>query len=139
MSQTKKRIKNCLEAGAVAKRCREDDENLDGEVLFPKGRPGLDHEILNGYHKHGISDATIRAMDFLSGNGSMHRVRVRYKPREAMAYFVQSEHLDENDGSRRKSKSGWLVPGLERGVFYVPEEKFSKFFEFIEDEGKIVA
>ena len=131
-------IKKCCGDAAKIKLSGEDAEHLDKEVLLPQGRPGMDHETLNGYHRHGMQSAQIKARDFMSGNGSMHRVKVRFKPKEMIAYFVQSEHLDETE-SKRKRKSGWLVPGLGRGVFYVPEEQFSKFFEIIEDEGRIIA
>ena len=115
-----------------------DKNSLDKEVLFPQDHPGIDHEILNAFHRHGMMEAKNKAVDFLSGNGSMHRIKVRFKPKEVLAYFVESEHV-EDGSSKRKRKSGWLVPGLGRGVFYVPEEQFSKFFEIIEDEGRIIA
>ena len=111
---------------------------LDRDVHAPKFRPGKDHELLEGYHNRSAIGATLNGMEFLSSNGSVHRIRVRYKPKEVVAYFVQSEHLDESDRSR-KSRSGWLVPGPGKGVFYVPEDEFLRFFEFVEDEGRIIA
>jgi len=133
-----KSIKDCCGGSAVAQKSHEDDESLDQEIFLPKGRPGMDHEMLNGYHRHGIQKVQIKARDFLSSNGTMNRIKIRYKPKEVIAYFIQSEHLGDGN-SKRKRKSGWLVPGLGRGVFYIPEEQFSKFFEFIEDEGRIIA
>jgi len=112
----------------------DDKKNLDQEVLLP-GEPGIDHEVLNGYHKHGIMEAKHKAIDLLSSNGSIHKVKIRYKPKEVVAYFIESEH---EELSKRKSKSGWLIPGLGRGVFYVPEEQFTKFFEFVENEGSLI-
>ena len=130
--------KNCCQEAKLARKSAEDDANLDKEVYFPKDKPGMDHEILDGYHMRGTREVEFKARDFLSGNGSMYRTIIRFKPKAVVAYFVQSEHI-EDGSSKRKRKSGWLVPGLGRGVFYVPEEQFSKFFEIIEDEGRIIA
>jgi len=123
------------------RRTDEGDENfLEQDVHLPKFRPGKDHEKLDGYHNRGISEAKLKGSEFLSNNGSMHRIKIRYKPKEVIAYFVQSEH-EEAEGSgkaMRKRKSGFLVPGPYKSVFYVPEDQFSKFFEIIEDEGRMI-
>jgi len=111
-----------------------DKEFLDKEVSLPKFRPGKDHEKLSGYHNRGIFEARSKAHEFLSSNGSIHRIKIRYRPKEVIAYFVQSEHEDvEGSGRSRNRKSGFLIPGPYKGVFYVPEDQFSKFFEIIED------
>ena len=112
----------------------EDEGRLSQEIHVPENvKPGMDHELLQGFGGR----RTIReAMDNLSGNGSMRRVKIKYKPKEIVAYYIQSDHEED---SKRKRKSGWLVPGPGRGIFYVPEELFNKFFEFIEDEGRIIA
>jgi hypothetical protein len=115
-----------------------DIEALDQDVHTPKFRPGKDHELLEGYHHRGEAAARLKGMDFLSSDGSMYRIKIRFKPKEVLAYFVESEHIEDGN-SKRKRKSGWLVPGLGRGVFYVPEEQFNKYFEFVEDEGRIIA
>ena len=129
----------CKEVEAVMG--EEDENNFSKNVHVPKFRPGQDHELLDGYHDRGIRGAKRKAAEFLSSNGSINRIRVRYKPKEVVAYFVQSEHEEGEDSGRRrrKRKAGLLVPGPGKSVFYVPEEQFTKFFEIIEDEGRIIA
>jgi len=113
---------------------KEDENNLSQEVHVPENiKMGMDHELLQGFG----NKATIhKAMRNLSSNGSMNRIKIKYKPKEITAYYIQSDH---ESGDKRKRKSGWLVPGPGRALFYVPEELFNKFFEFVEDEGRIIA
>jgi len=120
---------------------KADIEALNSDVHVPtRIRPGKDHRLLEGYHERR-SDVIHKGVDFLSCSGSMHRVKVRFKPKEVVAYYVQSEHEeDEMPGrKKRRNQSGWLVPGPGKGVFYVPEDEFLRFFEFVEDEGRIIA
>ena len=111
----------------------EDKSRLAQEAYIPENvKPGINPELLQGFGGR----RTIReAIDSLSSNGSISRIRVKYKPKEIVAYFIQSDYEDD---SKRRRKSGWLVPGPGQGIFYVPEELFSKFFEFVEDEGRII-
>ena len=134
MSRT---FRKCCEEDAGGKTTnlnKEDEDRLSQKAYIPKDiNLGIDHELLQGF---GGRMAIQEAVRGLSENGSMRRVKIRYKPREIVAYYIQSDH---EEGSKRKRKSGWLVPGPGRAIFYVPEEQFNKFFEFIEDEGRIVA
>ena len=134
MSRT---FRKCCEEDAGGKTTnlnKEDEDRLSQKAYIPKDiNLGIDHELLQGF---GGRMAIQEAVRGLSENGSMRRVKIRYKPREIVAYYIQSDH---EDGSKRERKSGWLVPGPGRAIFYVPEEQFNKFFEFIEDEGRIVA
>ena len=118
-------------------RATQDDKNeLSQDVYVPDDAPGIDPEIFQGYRHHGMPMAKLELSKSLSKNSSMRRIKVRYKPKEITAYYVESEYSEGE--SKRNRKSGFLVPGPGRGIFYVPEEKFSKFFEIIEDEGKII-
>jgi len=110
----------------------EEDKNLlDQEVHVSENiKPGMNHELLNGFGGH---KEIFKAISNISSNGSVHRIKVKYKPVEITAYYIQS---DDKSGER---KTGWLIPGPGRAVFYVPEDAFSETFEFIEDEGRIIA
>ena len=123
--------KCCKEIGVPLD--ESDRKILGQEVHLPEYRPGIGHKILNKFHRRGIKEAKVKAVEFLSSNGSMNRIRIRYKPREITAYYIQS------DDSKRNSMSGWLIPGPGGAVFYVPEDAFSETFEFVEDEGRVVA
>ena len=112
----------------------EDEDRLSQEVHVPENlKAGMDHELLQGF---GGPRKIREAMDNLSSNGSINRIKIRYKPKEITAYYIQSDH---DTGNKRERKSGWLIPGPGRALFYVPEEQFNKYFEFVEDEGRIVA
>lgn len=130
--ESQRNEKNCCDETA------EDRESLDQETHYPEVRPGQDHEGLNGFYGHGMIEMKKRAIEFLSSNGSIHRMRVKYKPKEVTAYFVQSEHVEAGE-KKKTTKSGWLLPGPGRAVFYIPEDQFSAFFEIIKDEGRIIA
>lgn len=114
---------------------QEDKDNLSQEIFIPENiQPGLDHELLQGFNGRAIGHKAIRC---LSENGYINRIRVKYKPKEVVAYFIESEHIEGE--SKRIRKLGWLVPGPGHGIFYVPEEMFSRLFEIIKDEGRIIA
>ena len=102
-------------------------------------KPYIELIIEEAYNQSVVSgEMKKRAIEFLSSNGSIHRMRVKYKPKEVTAYFVQSEHVEAGE-KKKTTKSGWLLPGPGRAVFYIPEDQFSAFFEIIKDEGRIIA
>jgi len=114
-----------MDPADIDQKCRE------SKVHFPPFRPGRDPKMIEGYHGRG-TDASLRGSDFLSTQGTMLRVKVRYKPVEVIAYFVQDVY--EENGNPKSGRSGWLIPGPGSGVFYVSEDKFTELYEIVEDE-----
>jgi hypothetical protein len=104
------------------------------DVHVPVPRAGFSHDKLHGYHRHGMREALLKAHDMMSENGTLDRVKLRYRPKEIIGYHVQSDHIEGGDDRYRRSRSGWLVPGPGGAVFYVPEQEFNQFFEIIDED-----
>jgi len=117
----------------------KDGNDISNKILIPseedvKGRP--DYELLAGFYRTGIGQVMMKVMKEKSTNGSIGRMKVRYKPKEVQALYIEDEHLVRiyGKGERRSVRtSGWLVQGPAGVVFYVPEDKFSDFFEIISE------
>jgi len=88
----------------------------------------------------GEWDDEYQVENFVSDEKPPDEVRIKYKPTEVVAYFVESNQFPDSKPPNRKRESGWLVPDLILGttMFYVSNERFKELFEIIEDEGRII-
>jgi len=84
----------------------------------------------------GEWDTEYQVKDFVSDKGQTGLLKIRYKPREVEAYFVESDRFPDEYHLKRKRESGWFVPDLISGttMFYVSRERFEELFEIVEGE-----
>lgn len=97
---------------------------------------GMDFQLFEGLHKERLlGDVLLKAKSVLSEGGDLRRVKVRYKPKEVFALFIDNEHIvsDVDSNLKKLRKTGWLVPGPGNTVIYVPEEKFNTFLEIVNE------
>jgi hypothetical protein len=99
---------------------------------------GLNPEIIAASN-HVIGDVLFAATQRGSADDTVIKTRVRYKPREVTAVYMDSENVvtREMGGKNPHRKTGWIVPGPGRTLIYVKEEDFNAFFEIIGDEQEI--
>ena len=84
----------------------------------------------------GEWDTEYQVKDFVSDKGQTGLLKIRYKPVEVVAYFVESDRFPDGSPPNIKRESGWFVPDLLSGttMFYVSKERFEELFEIIEDD-----
>lgn len=94
----------------------------------------IETENFTGYMRAGFIEV-LGHIENLTDKDNITKVRVRYKPREVTAVYVSAEHIVRIAPSHKVVKhAGWFIPGPNKTVFYVPEEKFKQFFEIVSEE-----
>lgn len=63
---------------------------------------------------------------------SVIRFKVRYRDDTTVAMFVDGEFVAPGKGVT-VNRSGWMVSNVMGNLFFVPEERFNKYFEIVEE------
>jgi hypothetical protein len=105
------------------------NESLKEEVIFLEDihGPVAENKVLKTKYK---------ASDLISNNEDVDVVKVKYKPREITAYFIESNLIPDEKHLGKKRTSGWLIPDLisEEALFFIPEDRFDELFDIVEGE-----
>ena len=83
--------------------------------------------------KDKVLKTKYKASDLISNNEDVDVVKVKYKPREITAYFIESNLIPDEKKFGKKRTSGWLIPDLisEETLFFIPEDRFEELFDII--------
>jgi len=129
MSQNKRKFFGHSNRKLHDKQGLKDKKALGKRVVFLEENPFSARD-------RGEWDTEYQAGDFVSDDRPADAVRIRYKPREVEAYFVESDRFPDEYHLKRKRESGWFVPDLISGttMFYVSRERFEELFEIVEGE-----
>ena len=92
---------------------------------------GLDTDMIAGYG----AQVFLKAIGNPNKSGAVIKTRVRFKPVETIALFIDRDHKAGGDGTVPGNyKRGWLIKGPGNFFFYVREENFKAFFEIVGEE-----